>query len=231
MRTRLEAANAAVYAAIRSHIQRGSTSDALLPWIVRCADSAESTPTGLHFDNLDELIGGVLQLREPDSEHIRPGHEMVFYQPTPARHILQMLRLCALTQADTLIDLGSGLGHVPILASLLSEARAIGIELESAYIATARDCARTLNLRRATFLQQNAADADLSTGTAFYLYTPFTGVTLQTVLDNLRQQSRNRHIRICTFGPCTQIVAQESWLKAADATIAADRIALFHARD
>jgi hypothetical protein len=231
MRTRLEAANAAVYAAIREQIRYGSPRDALLPWIERCTDPAESAPAGLHFDCLDELIGGVLQLREPHSEHIHPAPEMVFYQPTPARHILHMLRLCALTATDTLIDLGSGLGHVPILASLLTEARTIGIELESAYVATAHECAHNLNLRRAEFIRQDAREADLSAATVFYLYTPFTGSILEAVLHRLREQGAHRPIRICAFGPCTQRIAQEPWLKAADASTAADRIALFRARN
>ncbi len=227
LRARLEAANAAVYEDIRSLIRQGSARDALLPWIERCADPPQTTPIGLHFDCLDELIGGVLQLREPRGALI-PGPEMVFYQPTPARHILEMLRICALTQDDTLLDLGSGLGHVPILASLLSDAQCIGIELEPAYIATARECARSLNLRRATFIQQDAREADLSAATVVYLYTPFTGSILDTVLHNLQRQSEHRPLRICTFGPCTQTVASQPWLMPGAAP-ASDRVALFRA--
>jgi len=234
MRGRLEAANAAVYEDIRSGIRRGSPRDALLPWIECCGNdtpsAGETEPAGLHYDCLDELIGGVLQLREPDSAQIHPAPEMVFYQPTPARHILHMLRLCTLTQADTLIDLGSGLGHVPILASLLTDAKCIGIELEPAYIATARECAQSLGLSRVTLLQQDAREADLSAATVIYLYTPFTGSILEAVLHKLCEQSAHRALRICTFGPCTLTVAQEPWL-ALDATPAADRIALFRTRD
>jgi SAM-dependent methyltransferase len=153
---------------------------------------------------------------------------MVFYQPTPVRHILHMIRMCALTAADVLVDLGSGLGHVPILVSLLSQARAVGVEVDSAYVATARECARGIGLNRVQFVRQNALDADLSFATAFYLYTPFTGVMLEEALSRLRQLSARRPIRICTFGPCTQVLAREPWL-ATDATPEADRIVLFHA--
>jgi len=229
MRVRLEAVNAAIYRSIRSQILSGAACDALLSWIDQCADQSDSAPAGLHFDCLDELIGGVLQLREPDSTKIHPAPEMVFYQPTPARHILYMLRLCALTGADTLVDLGSGLGHVPILASLLTDAKCIGIELESAYIESASKCAESLGLNRAAFLQQDARDADLSTATVVYLYTPFTGSILGSVLGKLRDQSAHRQIRICTLGPCTEIVARQSWTVCCSA-ITEDQIALFHAR-
>ncbi|HEX4031184.1 MAG TPA: class I SAM-dependent methyltransferase [Terracidiphilus sp.] len=216
-----------------------SWGNALAAWIERCADPAQSDqaqsdqarsgPTGSGYDWLDELIGGVLKLREPESADVRPGFEMVFYQPTPARHILQMLRLCALSAGDVLVDLGSGLGHVPILAALLTRARCVGIELEPTYIATARACACSLGLSRAEFLQQDARAADISTGTVFYLYTPFTGSILESVLRRLQQESRQRVLRICTFGPCTLTVAREPWLTA-HATPEADRITLFHPR-
>ena len=137
---------------------------------------------------------------------------MVFYQPTPARHILQLIRLSGLTESDTLIDLGSGLGHVPILASILTGAQCIGIEAEEAYINSARDCARNLHLDRVTFIHQNATDANLTTGTVFYLYTPFTGNTLKTVLQKLHNLSKERIITISTLGPCTSTVAAQSWL-------------------
>jgi len=233
LRAKLEAVNAGLYAAIRNQIRSGDARSALLPWIERCAELPDREPAGLRYDGLDELIAGVLQLHEPDrtpdSAALHRTPEMVFYQPTPVRHILEMLRLCALSAADVLIDLGSGLGHVPILASLLTGARCIGIEIEPAYVAAAQDCARRLSLRRVAFKQQDALEADLSTGTVFFLYTPFTGSILDTVLRRLRHESARRPIRICTFGPCTLALAQQPWLTP-HAAPANDRMILFQAR-
>jgi hypothetical protein len=48
----------------------------------------------------------------------------------------------------------------------------------------------------------------------FYLYSPFTGSILADVLERLRKESTRRPIKICTLGPCTCTVAQESWLRA-----------------
>jgi trans-aconitate methyltransferase len=137
---------------------------------------------------------------------------MVFYQPTPARHILRFIQLSALSASDALVDLGSGLGHVSILASILTGAQCIGIEAEQAYVETARECARSLQLKRVTFVRQNAIEADLAAGTVFYLYTPFTGETLKTMLGRLQKESGERPITICTLGPCTSNVAREPWL-------------------
>ena len=134
-----------------------------------------------------------------------------------------------MSEADVLVDLGSGLGHVPLLASILTGARSIGIELEPEYVASARECAESLGLERVAFLEQDARDADFSTGTVFYMYTPFTGAVLKTVLGRLEQESANRAFRVCTFGPCTPFVAEERWLTAV--TVAdAERITCFWSR-
>lgn len=214
LRTRLEVTNAAIYQSIRREVQQGAPPRELLRWIDACRSGGEPLQPGLSYDLLDELISGVLQLGEPSSAEIDPGPERVFYQPTPVRHILRLMEVCALSQDDVFLDLGSGLGHVPILVSILTGARSIGVEVEAAYVASARECARRLGLSRAAFVQQDASEADLSAGTVFYLYTPFTGTLLMTVLRRLRQQSEDRAIRVCTLGPCTAVLAGEPWLGA-----------------
>jgi hypothetical protein len=127
---------------------------------------------------------------------------MVSYQPTPARHIFDLIGRAAFTERDCLIDLGSGLGHVTLTASICSKASCSGIELEPSYVACARKSARSLNLNNVRFMQGDARAADLSDGTLFYLYTPFTGTILQDVLKSLRHEAASREIRICMFGTC-----------------------------
>jgi hypothetical protein len=227
---RLEAVNRELYEGIRGDIQRGGRPDALLRWAASSAEMDDvAGANGMGYDYLDELISGVFQFDEPDDEPVRREAEMVLYQPTPARHIFHLIRLTALTAGDVLVDLGSGLGHVPLLAAILTSARSIGIELEGTYVERARQCAQRLNLNRVTFIQQDARAADLSAGTVFYLYTPFTGSIMSSVLSRLRREAAARPIRICTYGPCTSVVAEESWLEATAAPVP-HRIALFRSR-
>jgi hypothetical protein len=80
------------------------------------------------------------------------------------------------------------------------------------------------------FIQGDARAADLSDGTVFYLYTPFTGTILRDVLNSLRHEAASREIRICTFGPCTRVVAEEQWLSAIGPLETA-RVAIFRSRD
>jgi hypothetical protein len=211
LRIRLEAANAELYQSVRSDIVRGGQPRALLQWL---DNEPRSLSPGLGFDYRDELLSGVLQLREPSAPSLQRSPEMVFYQPTPVRHILQLIAATALAEDDVFVDLGSGLGHVPLLVSMVTGAQSLGVEVEAAYVASARECAQSLHLSRVRFIPQDARDADLSRGTVFYLYSPFNGSILTDVLSALRMESMRRSIKICSLGPCTRTVANETWLKA-----------------
>ena len=171
----------------------------------------------------------MLQFDEPVGEPVSSGPEIVFYQPTPARHIFALITGASISASDVLIDLGSGLGHVPMLVSACTGARSIGVELEPSFVACARQCADRLNLSKVSFHEEDARRADLSSGTVFYLYTPFTGSILQAVMNSLRKRAEVRPIKICTFGPCTPTIAEEPWLEA---TISpeADQVAVFLSR-
>jgi hypothetical protein len=216
VRTRLEAANSELYQSVRSDIVRGGQTRALLQWLQDSASQYESKGPlpGMGFDFRDELASGVLQLREPSEPNLQLSPEMVFYQPTPVRHILHLIAATALTEDDVFVDLGSGLGHVPLLVSMVTGAQSLGVEVQAAYVDSARECAQSLHLSRVRFIPQDAREADLSNGTVFYLYSPFNGSILTNVMRALRMESTRRSIKICSLGPCTRTVANEAWLKA-----------------
>jgi hypothetical protein len=224
----LESVNLRLYGAIRRDIQRGAGASRLLEWMPDWNDAANFTNCR-GYDYLDELIAGVLRFEEPSAEVVQLESEMVSYQPTPARHIFDLIGRKALAEPDLLIDLGSGLGHVTLMASICSSARCTGIELEPSYVDCARKSARSLNLKNARFIQGDARAADFSDGTVFYLYTPFIGTILRDVLNSLRYEAIRREIRICTFGPCTPVVAEEQWLSVIGA-LETERIAIFRSR-
>ena len=220
LQAKLEAANLKVYEAIRREILQRQGSTSLLKWV------PQSGANGPEYDYLDELITGVLRFEETADPIVLRTAEMVSYQPTPARHIFDLIDRTALNEDDVLVDLGSGLGHVPLVASICTRARSIGVELEPVYVDCARKSAETLNLKRVTFIQQDARTANLTEGTVFYMYTPFTGTMLRAVLDSLEREGNRRDIRLCTFGPCTATVAAENWLEFVEVP-QADRISIF----
>ncbi len=229
---RLEATNAELYQTIRREIQQGLPAASLLQWTSNAGDIDDvlTPPQDQGYDYLDELISGVLQFEDPGAGVAQLTDEMVFYQPTPARHIFDLIRRTALTEQDVLIDLGSGMGHVPLLVAICTKARGIGIEVDAAYVDCAQKSAKTLNLNSIAFLQQDARAADLSVGTVFHLYTPFTGTILRNVLDSLTQVAASHRIRVSTLGPCTSIIAKEPWLDAIGTT-EPNRISIFRSRE
>jgi hypothetical protein len=224
---KLEAINSEVFAAARREIRQGGGREWLLGWLPGLCSPLAQRHEG--YDYLDDVITGVLQFEEPDNTMVRPTEEMVFYQPTPARHIFDLLDRTALTQEDVLVDIGSGLGHVPILTAICTNACSVGVEVEPSYVACAKHAVESLNLKKIRFVEQDVRAANFEVGTVFYLYTPFTGTLLRTTLDSLREEAQTRAIRICTFGPCTSVIAAESWLEGVGET-GPDRISIFRSR-
>jgi hypothetical protein len=218
LRARLEAANRAGYGTIRDEIRAGGGCATFR----RAAELVRGTrpdpgALGEGYDDLDTLVGEVLGFDLAGDTIGDLPEDMVPYQPTPVRHVLDLFDRLALGDRDVLVDLGSGLGQVPLLTGVCTAARGIGVEVDGALVATARRSARGLGLTSVTFMHQDAREADLSTATVVYLYTPFTGEVLRPVLAALRREAATRPLRVCTYGPCTPVVAAEEWLESLDA--------------
>jgi hypothetical protein len=212
LRSRFETANRRMFEAAHADIALQGNSPAFDHWLAQHDQKTEPRRPGLSFDWLDEIICGVLQFRGPRKAGILPSPEMTAYQPTPARHILDLISTCTFSSNDVLVDLGSGLGHVPLLVCMRAKIRTIGVEVQPEYAASAQETANHLNLSRIQFLAEDARTADLSSGTVFYMFTPFTGSILTDVVDRLYRQSRTKQIRICSLGPCTRILRAQTWL-------------------
>jgi len=188
----LQQMNAVVVQALRQEIETGRLLRAdLLNELQRyCSEPLQNETDGnLEYDNLDALVAGILgtdHLLDDDPAETMP--DMIPYQPTPARIILEIVKQTHLSSHDIFVDVGSGLGVVPTLVSLLSGAAAIGIEVQPSYCRHADECVRRLNLSNVSFVCQDARHADFSVGTVFYMYTPFKGAMLQQVLERLNAE-------------------------------------------
>jgi len=220
----MEAIDASGFDAMRDAIRRGEGRQAFAPWL------DVGFPSGQHYDMLDHVLAGVLALDEPDVAQPAPPAGMVFYQPSPARHIVDGVARARIGPHDVVLDLGAGLGHVPMLVNVLTGARTLGVEREAAYVESAREAAARLGLRDVWMDVGDARDADLSRANVFYLFTPFTGAILRDVAANIEREARRRPIRVVTLGPCTRTFARMPWLRSDDAAPSADdRIVVFHA--
>jgi hypothetical protein len=213
---RLEKINVTLFETLRENIRNkkytGNNFRNLIRGYVRLDSNPGKQQEVIGYDNLDIFLNGISSfLAMPDmTKDLEPG--MVHYQKTPARIILELVEKSRFTKEDIFFDLGSGLGQVAILINLLSGIPTRGVEFEPAFCHYASACAAQLNLPNVKFINADAREADYSEGTVFFMYTPFEGNMLQTVLDILKHESRSREIRIFTYGPCTSQVAKQHWL-------------------
>lgn len=168
------------------------------------------------YDQLDTFVDELFQLKSPPQPLHPITPEMIPYQTTPIRLVLDMVDRLRLTSSDVVYDLGAGLGRVVFTIALLCTSEMRGVEIEPAYVAYAQHRAQDLKLTRTSFINTDARAVDYSDGTVFFLYTPFKGTILRRVLALLRAQSRTRQIRLCTYGPGTLEVQDQDWLASDD---------------
>lgn len=212
LRDRLQRLNDSMAQRLRERIAAASISphELLATFQQYLGAARHDAPDDLEYDALDALVAGILSTDQVVGDGtVEADAEMVPYQPTPARLILALLQEIRPTEEDVFVDVGSGLGTVPTLVSLLTGARAVGIEWHADHCAFARSCVHRLNLSSVSFVQQDARDADLSTGTIFYMYTPFKGAMLRDVLRRLEGEARRRAIRLCVYGPLLREALRE----------------------
>jgi len=232
LRQRREALQAeldAFYEELRADLRQGRRAG-LDRWLADYRRMAGPEPAEAQgFDALDDLLAGLLRLPAPATPQVMLAAEMVAYQPTPARHVLDLLARTAPGAGDVVVDIGAGLGQVPLLAALCSPARALGIEIEPTLVQGAREAAAGLGLAgRVRFICEDACAADLSAGTVFHLYTPLRGALLVALLARLRDQAARRPLRICGFGPCVEALAVQDWLRP-DGPVRQHRVTVFSA--
>jgi hypothetical protein len=129
------------------------------------------------------------------------GPDSIGYHPSGVAAIVRALVDVPVQREDVLYDLGAGLGKVVLSAHLLTSVTARGIEVQPALVAQARAAAARLGVEtQVQFAVGNARDADLDSGTVFYLYAPFTGATLSAVLARLERVATEHAIVVCALG-------------------------------
>jgi len=103
----------------------------------------------------------VAELRAPD----------VRYEPTPKPVVRQMLRLAGVGPGDTVYDLGSGDGRIPIAAAAEFGARGVGIDIDPQRIRESQANARAAGVSdRVQFRHEDLLKADFHDATVVTLF-------------------------------------------------------------
>jgi methylase of polypeptide subunit release factors len=172
--------------AIRSGLLRGETLERLLAECPR--------------EERDSFVERLLGVAHRPLEHTALDDDSIDYVPSGIESIVHAVRSAPVTPNDVFVDLGSGLGKVALLAHLLTGARCLGIDIQPALVAHANARAAEFVLDRVTFVTGDASDVDFSEGTVFYLYLPFTGAKLESVMRKLEAIASVRGIVVCALG-------------------------------
>jgi hypothetical protein len=173
-------------------------------------DALGEVPPGARDAWVDLALG--LEAIAPDGPDLPRG--CVPYLPCSVDALLRLIEHAPVSAGDVFVDVGSGLGRAAAVVHLLTGAPAIGVEVQPAHVAASRALAMRLRLRSASFLSGDAAEIvpQLTAGSVFFLYCPFSGDRLVKLLADLEPIARTRPIRICAVDlplpPCP-------WLQAA----------------
>ncbi len=216
LKSELEEIDVKLFNNLRSKISAGRYSGMEFKNLIReyfPLDADLKSPTEeAGYDNLDIFINELLGFERIPAQTLELEPDMVYYQKTPAKIVLELVEKSHISREDVFVDLGSGLGQVVILVNLLTGIKSHGIEFEPAFYDYALDKTSALHLPGVTFTRDDARNADYSMGNVFFMFTPFRGKILVDVLDSLKQESRKRKITIVSYGPCTAEIAIQNWL-------------------
>lgn len=123
--------------------------------------------------------------------------ECVPYLPCPVDAVLRAIELAEIRAEDVVVDVGAGVGRAAAIIHSLTGAEVIGIEIQPALADAARALATRLGATRMKTIVGDAVElaSSMTEATVFFLYCPFGGARLATLLDAL---PRSRPLRICT---------------------------------
>jgi SAM-dependent methyltransferase len=121
------------------------------------------------------------------------------YLPSPVDVVLRMVEEADVRDSDVFVDVGCGVGRTAALVQLLTGATVVGLEVQPELARVAEDLAVRLRLSRMTVVVGDAAAgvSHLADGSVYYLYCPFGGERLTSVLLDLERVAARRAIRVC----------------------------------
>lgn len=189
------------------------------------------------LETADRIFDHVFNIGDGDATGLKitsttnSTNENFDYMPTEISVIAYMLQQLNLKKGDVFIDLGCGLGRVPILVNLLTEAQAIGVERDINFANAAKKTIKDFNLKRCQIRSCDATECDISDGNVFFLFNPFCGSVLERVTQNLKKSAEQKssdgsYIRICSCGPCSQVFRKQTWLETMHRPNSADPYAM-----
>jgi len=147
----------------------------------------------------DAAVEECLGIRDAAVPSTSPGEHLIGHHPSGVASIMRALFEVPVGAADTVIDLGSGLGKVLFLVQMLTGAKARGIELQADLVERARRHNARLGLD-VRFTCGDIRSEALDDGNVFFLYAPCTGPALAAVVARLHAVAQHQAIIVMALG-------------------------------
>ncbi len=188
-----------------------------VPAYVRLIDGSDDS---IDDRILDELLGLQADVVEEQTDYatLRAQYPNEEFWPgggfrwTPYHMVRKMLHDLTLKETDVLYDLGSGLGRIPIYASLTTPAQCRGIEIVPERAAASEAVKEHFQIDNLEITQGSVLDQNYEDGTVFFLFNPFSFQTLESVADTLKHIAQKKKIRVVSFGPSVSFFNDQRWL-------------------
>lgn len=138
------------------------------------------------------LLAAPVHAQQPATATAKPRTPDVVFVPTPPEVVDAMLQVAHVGPNDTLYDLGSGDGRIPITAAKRYGTHGVGVDIDPTRIKEANDNAKNAGVTdKVEFIQGDLFQQDLSQATVISLYLlPSLNMKLRPALLNLKPGTR-----------------------------------------
>jgi len=148
-------------------------------------------------------------------------HDNLVYGTPDYWNLRKVVRRLKLAETDVFFDLGCGMGRVLCIVARRRVHKCVGIELFDSLCLVAKRNAKHLRRRKAPIeiICSDAATANLSGGTVYFMFNPFGQDTLTEVLSQIHAslQEEPRTIRIVYYNAQYQtVLASAEWLNCVE---------------
>jgi protein-L-isoaspartate O-methyltransferase len=138
----------------------------------------------------DHFVEEVLGIAYPPLEEREPEPELLAYAPSGYGEIVHAFEVTRLGPRDRFLDIGSGTGKAVMLAALLAGAMSSGVERDESLHELAQTASRDLGAEGARFTLGDARALAVEDADVVYMYLPFTGSALSSVMARLMEHAR-----------------------------------------
>ncbi|MCR4688352.1 MAG: class I SAM-dependent methyltransferase [Saccharofermentans sp.] len=140
------------------------------------------------------------------------------YDPTPYYCLTRLAESGHVTGEDVFVDFGCGMGRACFAINYLTGAKAIGIDFNSRFLNIARSNLEGYRNKDIDFVLSDATEYEITKGSVFYFYNPFSCDIQLKVLDNIKayRASINTKIKLVFLQPIRHV---EDALKEEDLTL------------